>query len=724
MATLVACGTFHSAVIEDGGAVWTWGGRGHPCIGHDDAPLTGPWSKRIEIIFGAALNTTKIMIPFELLPWCRLWSVPRRLDSLAGNKIQDGAIMKSTRIVQVACGDMHSAFLSATGIVFLCGDGPAVPPFVPPSPAEEENEFDTENEGETKSVDNIPQGEIKREDAESPAISPKSSASRDKISMTGKDGSSTRVKDDLDKQPMDTSAGEQKIEIPESAREVHTPRCPSSLWLPRLAARRTLLIAAAGTHMFALQDDDMVASSMSKKIFLNLQSEQEQLQYAEDVGGRIVSGPGSGGSVVELDDDEGDFTDMSISGDVSSANRSQSSIYEQRGCADCMLISSGKISLAHRAVLAARSPVLRDKLIEEVPGGDDLNQPTQILLPELLHGTARVLVQFLYTDTIPSRLLATPSMLRNLSRAAVQLKIPRLQIMCHQLLQLHSGVTKNRDISENEVELTSRTAGVGLEVIPPTLARDFGSVVGDAQYADIRFIAEGRTFPAHRFILEARSPYFRSMFRSGMMESFVVNGKPTDIVVPDRYSCLLRMLLYIYTDILPEGTHSALLEDLITADRYHITDMRLLCENMLIPTKENWMELLQVADAINSVRLKNETICFLRNHLGDTLKDRHSLEKSFEQFPDVLETILKMRQVAYPTPPSKILVDQVIANVKLNQEKSTIEIPWVGISLLVISGYIYTQLIRSKSLGPMIPFINMFMIAGLFFFAYKRVLSA
>lgn len=44
----------------------------------------------------------------------------------------------------------------------------------------------------------------------------------------------------------------------------------------------------------------------------------------------------------------------------------------------------------------------------------------------------------------------------------------------------------------------SVAAGLNLELPPSTLGRDLGSLVGDSQYADIRFIAEGRTISAHR----------------------------------------------------------------------------------------------------------------------------------------------------------------------------------------------------------------------------------
>lgn len=717
--TLVACGTFHSAVVEQGGAVWTWGARGHPCLGHDDAPLMGPWAKKIQVIFAAATNSTKLMIPFELIPWCSTWSVPRCLDSLA-NKSRDaqgGLVTKSTRIVQISCGDMHSAFLSATGRLFLCGDGPVVPPIVPYQA--EDNDDEEESGGGVASLDeseskntygnqdnDVNARKVKKADEQE---KPKPSVGTTEVEKevaekTAKSGN----KSDSDKEANNA--------IPVTASMIHVPRCPSSVWMPRLATRRTLLIASAGSHMFALQDDDMVASSISKKVFLTLQSEQEQIQYAQDLGAKVICVPGTEEVAVELDDDEGDCTDMSVG--ASSGNQSNKSIFEQRGCADCMLISSGKILLAHRAILAARSPVLRDKLVEEAPGGDDYNQPTQILLPELLHGTARILLQYLYTDSLPKRLIGNPSMLRNLARAAVQLKIPRLQIMCHQLLQLHTS-TKNKSMDEGGI--TSRTAGIGMEVVPATLARDFGGIVGDPQYADVRFIAEGRTLFAHRAILEARSVYFRSMFRSGMMESFIVNGKPTDIVVPDNFVCLLRMLIFMYTDILPEGSDSALLEDLVTADRYQLSDMRCLCENMLVPTKHNWIELLQVSEMIRSSRIKQETIGFLRGHLGEEYL-AGTIEEPFEQFPDVLEKILKLRQIAYPTPPSKLLIEQITTNVKLDEDRNKVEFPWVGLGLIAIVLFLFTYVIKFSSLGAMVPWVNAAMFFGIVFYAYKRVL--
>jgi hypothetical protein len=79
------------------------------------------------------------------------------------------------------------------------------------------------------------------------------------------------------------------------------------------------------------------------------------------------------------------------------------------------------------------------------------------------------------------------------------------------------------------------------------------------------------------FILEARCEYFRIMFSSGMTESNAVNEESApamvDIVVPDSFVGLLRFLIYLYTDILPDGSDGALLEDLMSADRYQVSSL-------------------------------------------------------------------------------------------------------------------------------------------------------
>lgn len=92
--------------------MWTWGARGQPCLGHYDAALEGPWKDRVGNIFSVSTELTKAMVPFEMVAWCKRWARPRRIE---------GA--EELQVESVAAGDMHTALLSSTGKLFLCGTG-------------------------------------------------------------------------------------------------------------------------------------------------------------------------------------------------------------------------------------------------------------------------------------------------------------------------------------------------------------------------------------------------------------------------------------------------------------------------------------------------------------------------------------------------------------------------------------------------------------------------
>lgn len=114
-------------------------------------------------------------------------------------------------------------------------------------------------------------------------------------------------------------------------------------------------------------------------------------------------------------------------------------------------------------------------------------------------------------DVLPSWCIGSVSLLTSLARTGKTLRIPRLQLLCDRFLRL----LRAGDVGRNPEDTSSGE----IELPPPTLARDLSALVGDPEFADVRFIAEGRAIVAHRFILESRCAYFRAMFRSGMAES-------------------------------------------------------------------------------------------------------------------------------------------------------------------------------------------------------------
>jgi hypothetical protein len=219
------------------------------------------------------------------------------------------------------------------------------------------------------------------------------------------------------------------------------------------------------------------------------------------------------------------------------------SLFETRGRADCMVIASGHIFLCHRALLAARSSELKNMIILESPstsirggggsrrggggGGEDYDASTgviQILLPELHNDAARALFYYLYRDTLPTWAVTSVTLLNALQRCGRTLLMPRLTLICERFLDI---LSKKESTRSSIMELPV------IEMPPSTLAKDLGSMVGDPEFADIRFIAEGKAIAAHRFILETKCEYFKNMFQSGMIEASS-SMRTVDVVVPGK----------------------------------------------------------------------------------------------------------------------------------------------------------------------------------------------
>ncbi len=399
-----------------------------------------------------------------------------------------------------------------------------------------------------------------------------------------------------------------------------------------------------------------------------------------------------------------------------------------------MLIASGKVLLAHRALLAQRSQELREMIEMETPSdGVTPDQPVQILLPELHYDTAKSLLVFLYTDVLPVWCSNDVSVLRALSRAGKSLKIPRLQILSERLLNL---------ISTIEMDFLNITKD--LEVPIGTLSRDLGSLVGETQFADVRFIAEGRSVMAHRFILESRCDYFRAMFRNSSMNSTIASNNIIDVVVPDTFVGFLRTLIFLYTDTLPDGSDGALLEDIMSADRYNLIDMRTLIESMLVPSRTNWLDLLRTADSIGSKRLLHMCSCFLRDNfmvLNENIlvNENHNIQ-SFddgfkgntkyvsaisivkEEFPWLLENILSFRKTLHASSPSKLLVTRLIAANQIDRNtRKSIWTPIIGIALIVMALPFYNYFKQYFVIGPIVPIVNTVCVLFIFYLMYLKL---
>ena len=503
--------------------------------------------------------------------------------------------------------------------------------------------------------------------------------------------------------------------LKEHAIVVTTPRRPCASWISSICTRRNKLIASAGSSILALQDEETVSNSLTHKLYRKL----------------LVGG---GAAVSNVDDDDID-DNISIRSFGGSDDASIGSYFEQRGKADCIIIASGKTLLAHRALLAQRSPELRDMVLSESStDGTEFDTPVQILLPELHADTAKALLVFLYTDVLPRWATTNESTLRTLSRCGKNLRIPRLQLLCERFL----GVLASAQ--EGSAEEDAATA---LDMPPPTLSRDLSALVGDPQFADVRFVAEGRTIMAHRFILEGRCEYFRAMFRSGSTGAAAQAiahrntgrvGGLVDVVVPDTFVGFLRFLIYLYTDTLPDGSDGALLEDLMSADRYDVPDMKQLCEAMLIPNRYNWLDLLRAADLIGSRNLLYQTTLFLRDNFDLMAQSLESYDDSVSEgsqstlmsvvkteFPWLLEELMMLRKSNFMAKPNEALVAYVLASNKQVEDKGKSPlVPLWAMAVIIVMGMGYNQVKNHLTIGWLVPVFNSVCMLGLAVLVYFK----
>ena len=151
--------------------------------------------------------------------------------------------------------------------------------------------------------------------------------------------------------------------------------------------------------------------------------------------------------------------------------------------------------------------------------------------------------------------------------------------------------------------------------------------------------------------------------------------------------------------------------------------MKILCENMLHPTRTNWRDLLLLAESLDLTRLKLEVLIYLRDHL-DMLGsyDREVYSQLSKDFPGLMSTVLAMRCKSSPAPPSMKFIKYIETAKKRDAEaRNYVPVPWLPLLGLVTFAYIYSHAIRVVVVGPYIPAINACFILGMLYYAYTLI---
>jgi len=162
-----------------------------------------------------------------------------------------------------------------------------------------------------------------------------------------------------------------------------------------------------------------------------------------------------------------------------------------------------------------------------------------------------------------------------------------------------------------------------IAVPPPSLGVDLAALLDSETGADVTFDVDGERMPAHKIILQARSPVLRALLTGPMRE-----GHEAVVTVQDVRGPVFRALLHFaYSDVLPEDLQGPRLDVamaqhlLAAADRYQLIRLRCICEQRLCETVEveTVATTLALAEQNNPRELKRVCLEFVSKHLQSVM---------------------------------------------------------------------------------------------------------
>ncbi|GBM31319.1 Speckle-type POZ protein B [Araneus ventricosus] len=144
---------------------------------------------------------------------------------------------------------------------------------------------------------------------------------------------------------------------------------------------------------------------------------------------------------------------------------------------------------------------------------------------------------------------------------------------------------------------------------PSDLKMDISSMLQDNFLCDVKLCTESETFPAHWFILSARSPVFRAMFKIDMKKK----AKDRIDIVDLKSDTVRRMLLYMYTDSLGEIKWKTAFDLYIAAKKFEIMTLKDKCSSFLKTNLSltNACKILLLADLHQDEELKSAAQDFI-----------------------------------------------------------------------------------------------------------------
>nr|XP_043628225.1 BTB/POZ and MATH domain-containing protein 4-like isoform X2 [Erigeron canadensis] len=165
-----------------------------------------------------------------------------------------------------------------------------------------------------------------------------------------------------------------------------------------------------------------------------------------------------------------------------------------------------------------------------------------------------------------------------------------------------------------------------IQVPESDIGLNFGMLLENMEGSDVIFNVAGEKFHAHKLVLAARSPVFRS-------NGFGQEKADHEIVIADMEPKVFKaMLHFIYTDELNEdelvassSSSEADVSDtlvsklLVAADQYDLCRLRRICESYLCKdiSVDSFGRILALADGNHAMELKSICLKFASENLAD-----------------------------------------------------------------------------------------------------------
>ena len=133
------------------------------------------------------------------------------------------------------------------------------------------------------------------------------------------------------------------------------------------------------------------------------------------------------------------------------------------------------------------------------------------------------------------------------------------------------------------------------------------------------FTTEIHEFKAHKFMLAARSPVFKAIFKHRLKENLT-----NKVIIEDcKPEVVKAMLEYIYTAYLPDDVNTIAIDLFIVADKYYIGSLKLKVREYLVEhlNSYNDVQTYILSELYNDSMLRKLSLKYITENIDEVTQN-------------------------------------------------------------------------------------------------------